>query len=533
VPSLDAQTLRDAMARFRRALEEHRDEINSLNVYPVPDGDTGTNMLLTQQAVDRELATLPDRGIGEVGRAISKAALKGARGNSGVILAQALRGFVAGLDGAEDEVDADGLGRALELAATEAYRAVTRPVRGTMLEVLADAARAAREGSRNGDVASVSGAALQEARASLARTTDLLPELRHAGVVDAGGKGIVVFLDALHAAIMEEPTTEAVEEFGPVGRSAMETEPPAFKFEVQFLLETEDGVVPGLRSRLADLGDSLVIVGGGGTFKVHLHTNEPDQALALAKAAGMASSVSVADLEGDIERCLVGEARGVQATEERVSALVAIADGNGVSEILASLGAMVVPGGPGHNPSVGQIVRAIDAAPSGHVVVLPNHENVIPVAHAAAEQASAEVRVVRTRSIAQGISAAAAFHPDTDLDTNAEALAEAADGVVWGEVARAVRDADTPVGRIVDGQLLATDAGVVVAIGEDAPSLVLDLVRRLREAQHEVVTVFTGADVADDEAEAVERRLRDQLPDLDVELHRGGQPGYPYVIGLE
>jgi DAK2 domain fusion protein YloV len=457
----------------------------------------------------------------------------GARGNSGVILAQALRGFVAGLDGAEDEVDADGLGRALEVAATEAYRAVTRPVRGTMLDVLADAARAAREGSRNGDVASVSGAALKEARASLARTTDLLPELRHSGVVDAGGKGVVVFLDALHAAITDEPTTEPVGAFGPVGRSATETEPPAFKFEVQFLLETEDRAVPGLRSRLADLGDSLVIVGGGGTFKVHLHTNEPDKALSFANAAGIASSESVTDLEGDIERCLVGEARGIRATEERASALVAVADGAGVSEILASLGAVVVSGGPGRNPSVGEIVRAIDAAPSGHVLILPNHENMIPAAQAAAEHASVEVRVVPTRSIAQGISAAAAFHPDIDLDTNARALSEAADGVAWGEVARSVRDAETPLGRIVEGQLLATEAGAIVAIGEDAPSLVLDLVRRLREAHHEVVTVFTGADVTDGEAEAVERVLRDELADLNVELHRGGQPGYPYVIGLE
>jgi fatty acid kinase len=502
-------------------------------VYPVPDGDTGTNMLLTQQAVDRELATLPELGLGEVGRTISRAALMGARGNSGVILAQALRGFVAGLDGAEDEVDADGLGRALELAATEAHRAVTRPVRGTMLDVLADAARAAREGSRNGNVASVSEAALEEARASLARTTDVLPELRHAGVVDAGGKGVVVFLDALHAAITQEPTTEAVGAFGPVGRTAPDVMPPAFKFEVQFLLEADDREIPGLRSRMADLGDSLVIVGGGGTFKVHVHTNQPDEALGLARPVGTASSVSVSDLEGDVERCLVGEARGVRSLEERASALVAVADGDGVSEILASLGAVVVPGGPGHNPSVGEIVHAIDAAPSDHVLVLPNHENVVPAAHAAAEQASAEVRVVPTRSIAQGISAAAAFHPDTDLATNARALTAAADGVVWGEVARAVRDADTPVVRIAQGQLLATDGGEIVATGGDAPSLVLDLVRRLREAHHEVVTVFTGADVGDDEAAAVDRRLRDDLPDLDVELHRGGQPGYPYVIGLE
>jgi fatty acid kinase len=532
VPSLDAQTLRDAMARFRRALEEHRDEINSLNVYPVPDGDTGTNMLLTQQAVDRELESLGDEGLADVGTAISRAALMGARGNSGVILAQALRGFVGSLDGA-DEIDAEGLGRALGVAAREAYRAVSSPARGTMLDVLADAARSAGRAAVSGDVEAVAGAALEEARASLARTPDLLPELRRAGVVDAGGKGIVVFLDSLHAAIADGPMTEPVGTFGPVGRSATEAAPPSFKFEVQFLLEAADREVAGLRSRLGDLGDSLVIVGGGGTFKVHLHTNEPDGAVALAEAAGRPSSVSISDLEGDVERCTVGEARGVRAAEVHATALVAVADGAGVSEILASLGAVIVPGGPGNNPSVEEILRAIETAPSSHVVVLPNHENVSPSAQAAAEQAEADIRVVPTRSIAQGVSAAAAFHPDVDLDANARALADAADAVAWGEVATAVRDADTPVGPVRAGQLLAIDGGEVVAAGEDAASVVVDLVRRLRQNQHEVLTVFTGADVTDREARDVERALRSALPDLDVEVHPGGQPGYPYVIGLE
>jgi fatty acid kinase len=521
------------MARFRRALEEHRDEINSLNVYPVPDGDTGTNMLLTQQAVDRELESLPDRGLGEVGSAISRAALMGARGNSGVILAQALRGFATGLDGAEDGVDAQGLSRALELAAREAYRAVTTPARGTMLDVLADAARAARDGAGSGDVETVSEAALKEARASLGRTTDLLPELRRAGVVDAGGKGVVVFFDALHAAITKGPTTEAVGPLGPVGGSATDLSPPSFKFEVQFLLEAGDREVAELRGRLGDLGDSLVIVGGDGTFKVHVHTNEPEAALALANGSGTPSSVSVTDLEGDVERCRVGGARGVRAIEQRSSALVAVADGGGIIDIFESLGAVVVPGGPGNNPSVGEILQAIESVPSRHVLVLPNHENVWPAAQAAADAAKTDARVVPTRSIAQGVSAAAAFHPDADLDTNAAVLTDAARAVAWGEVARAVRDAETPAGTVREGQLLATNAGRVVTVGDDAISMVLDLVRRLRQAHHEVVTVFVGSDVADEEAGMVERSLRSELPDLDVELHRGDQPGYPYVIGLE
>jgi dihydroxyacetone kinase-like predicted kinase len=194
---------------------------------------------------------------------------------------------------------------------------------------------------------------------------------------------------------------------------------------------------------------------------------------------------------------------------------------------------VVVPGGPGNNPSVGEILQAIESVPSRHVLVLPNHENVWPAARAAADAAKTDARVVPTRSIAQGVSAAAAFHPDADLDTNAAVLTDAARAVAWGEVARAVRDAETPAGTVREGQLLATNAGRVVSVGDDAISMVLDLVRRLRQAHHEVVTVFVGSDVADEEAGMVERSLRSELPDLDVELHRGDQPGYPYVIGLE
>ena len=535
VPSLDAATLRDAMARFRQALEEHRDEINSLNVYPVPDGDTGSNMLRTQQAVDEELQGLGDGDLRTVGSAIARAALMGARGNSGVILAQSLRGFVGRLDG---DVDGGRLAEALDLAAGEAYRAVARPARGTILDVLADAAGAARSASNEGaDAEGVAAAALDEGRASLDRARDILPVLRRAGVVDAGGKGIVLLLDSLHAAIAGEPMTERVGEFGPVGRTegsrAASATALAFKFEVQFLLETDERGVAGLRSKLDELGDSLVIVGGGDTFRVHVHTNRPDEALALAAEAGRTGSVSVSDLEGDVERCLVGEVRGVRAAERQASALVAVADGDGISKILTSLGAAVVPGGPGDNLAVAEILRALDAAPSDHVVLLPNHDNVQPAARAAAEQAEAQVEVVPTRSIAQGVSAAAAFHPDRDLHANVRALEEAAEAVEWGEVARAVRDADTPAGPVRAGQLLAMDGGEVVALGDDAPSIVLGLVRRLRRGGDEVLTVFTGESVDEDEAMAVERRLREELTGLEIEIHPGGQPGYPYVIGLE
>jgi dihydroxyacetone kinase-like predicted kinase len=353
-------------------------------------------------------------------------------------------------------------------------------------------------------------------------------------VVDAGGRGIVLLLDALHASLANGPMSEEVGPFGPIGRTAiLEAPAPAFKFEVQFLLETDDGELTPLRTRLSEIGDSLVVVGGDGTYKVHVHTNEPDAAVALAEGAGRTASVTVTDLEGDVERCLVGEARGVRTVEQQATALVAVAPGDGIADILSSLGASVVPDGPGHNPSVGEIVAAIEAAPSEHVIVLPNHDNVEPAARAAVEQASRIAVVVPTRSVPQGVSAAAAFHPNADLDENTRALKEACESVSWADVARAVRDADTPVGAVRAGRLLASVGGDVVAVGEDPVPLVVELARRLRRPEHEVLTVFTGAGVEPAEAAAVESALRAELAGLEVEVHPGGQPGYPYLMGIE
>jgi dihydroxyacetone kinase-like predicted kinase len=350
---------------------------------------------------------------------------------------------------------------------------------------------------------------------------------------------MVLLLDSLHAAISGGEPSEEVGPLGPLARAGSSEAAPRIaprtsqKYEVQFLLDAEDGEIPGLRLRLGELGDSLVIVGGGGTFRVHVHTNHPDQVIEGAEAAGGPGSVSVTDLQGDVERCLVGQVRGVRTMQEQTSALVAIADGDGIRRILESLGALVVRGGPGDNPSVSEILQAVDSAPSGSVLVLPNHPNVVPAAEAAATQTTKDVRIVRSLSVPQGVSAAAAFHPDADPDTNERALADAAADCVSGEIARAVRDAETPAGHVADGQFLAMVEGRAVSVDDDAESLAAALVERLRDGRHEVLTVFAGAGVQDEAAAALERRLRDRFADLEIEFHTGGQPGSPYLIGLE
>jgi uncharacterized protein len=535
---LDAPTFRRAMSLFLESLREHRDEINSLNVYPVPDGDTGTNLVLTQEAVVAALGGRdPDEsGFERLGKVVSQASLMGARGNSGVIMSQVLRGLCERMP-PNGGAEAKELAAALEHAGAEAYRAVARPADGTVLTVLRDAARAARDASGgDGDVTRVVEAALAAARDSLASTREAHPDLKRAGVVDAGGKGVVLFLDSLRSALRDEPLSEPVGPLGPVGPgregSGLPGGEPDLEFEVQFLLEARDEAVPKVRKALGELGDSLVVVGGGGLFNVHVHTNEPGRAVDVGVGAGDVRNVSIVHLKGQVQACLGGQARAVRVAEQS-TALVAVAEGDGLTQTFGSLGAVVVPGGPGNNPSVGDIASAIDAAPADHVVVLPNHRNIVPAAERAAGESWKRVAVVPTLSIPSGLSAAAAFNPTVALEENADSMGEAASGCRWGEIARAERDAETPAGNVREGEWLGLVDGSAVSRGGDAAATAAEVARRLVGEETEILTVVVGVDALPDDLEMVEQRLRESFAELEVQVIRGGQPRYPFLIGAE
>jgi DAK2 domain fusion protein YloV len=576
--SLDGRTIRHAMGLYREVLEVHRREIDSLNVYPVADGDTGTNLLLTQQSVVEALAALDpgEEDLAILRPVICRAALMGARGNSGVILAQILRGILdrlpSGAFGTSGASGGSGVsgpsvgpGTAADVVAglwhatEEAYRAVARPVEGTALSVMRDAAAAAEEASRgSGDVLQVLDAALAGARESLARTTELLPQLRRAGVVDAGGKGLVLLFDALRAALCGELPSEPVGPLGPLGRPESEgpgatpampgQERASLGFEVQYLLEAGDEEVPGLRSVLAGLGTSLVVVGGGGVVKVHVHTGQPGAAVEAALEAGRPRQISISSLDGQVGclvRTAVEEAAGVLAATH-ASALVAVAEGEGLVRTFRSLGASVVVGGPGNNPAVADLVRAIRAAPSSSVLVLPNHRNVVPAAERAAGEVSKDVTVVPARSIPAGIAAAAVFNPNATSEENAEALRAAAAGCGSGEVVQAERDADTPTGAVRRGAWLGMAEGRAVsvglagspseaasawAVGPGAPAV--EVVRHLAREDSGVVTLVVGDGAGAEERSQVEAAIRETFPGLDVEIVDGGQPRFPFLIGVE
>ena len=540
---LDPATFRRGMEIFADQLRLHRDQIDSLNVYPVPDGDTGTNMLMTQEAVVAAVRSIPVTARTEdLGTTVSRAALLGARGNSGVILSQILRGMCERLPSSGAFVPTE-LAAALDHAAREARRAVGRPVEGTILSVLGDAARAAGESAAadpTGDIASVLQAALDEARRSLARTTERLPELKNAGVVDAGGKGVVLFLDALHAAIQGEAPSEPVGTMGPVGHPSGYGAPRVIdpdldgigQHEVQYLLEAEEIAIAPMRAALADIGDSLVVVGGGGLYSVHVHTNDPDRALEAGSRAGEVRDVRVASLRDQMTGCLTSQARAVRLAEE-VCSLVAVAEGDGLSRTFRSLGAAVVRGSPGRNPSVDDLAATIAACSTDAVVVLPNQPNVAPLAELAAAQTSKDVRVVPVASIPAGLSAATVFNPLATLQENAKVMEEAARACRSGEILRAGREAETPAGGVGGGQWLGIADGEVVAAGAEPAAVATELVRGLAPETAEVLTIVVGADAEAADVRSVEAEVRRTFPSLELEIVEGDQPEHPFLIGVE
>jgi len=481
VGTLDAPTLRRAMALYAQALEAHREEIDSLNVFPVPDGDTGTNMLLTQRAVDEACADLDGAPLETVGETIARAALLGARGNSGVILSQILRGLTEGMD--------EGLAAALAHAHEEARKSVAEPAEGTILSVLGDAAQAAAAAD-GGSVEEVARAALEAARASLERTPDQLEDLRRAGVVDAGGKGLVLLLDALAAAIGDRPLSEEVGPLGPVGHEEVAGAPgPRYGFEVMYVIR---GAAEGLRERLAAIGDSVVVVGGGGLFQAHVHTDDPGLAVEEGiRTGGGLERIRIVSLDEQVAaHCVAADA----LREDVAHSLVAVAEGKGMSGILRSLGARVVGG-----PSVEDLVGAIEGAPGRRVLLLAERG----VAEAAATRAAKEVSVVPTASVAQRVAAASAYlEGDPDPFPAMEAAAAA---VRWGEVGP----------------------------GDDPAAAAVDLARTLEPDGAELLTLYLGQGASDEEGERVAGALRNAFPDLDVEVQRGDQPGAPYLMGME
>lgn len=559
---LGAPDLVAVLTAYRDALRAHQGRLNQLNVYPVPDGDTGTNMALTLEAVVAEIQASPSGDLGAVAAALSHGSLMGARGNSGVILSQVLRGLAEAVREG-DRIDAEVVTTALARAADGAYRAVMHPVEGTMLSVARAAATAASQtgitGGGHDELVAVLDAARAGAAAALARTPEQLPVLAQAGVVDAGGAGFCLLLDAFLAVVAgrELPVPEAVA----VRPSSQVTADPAgsgpagtgedgvgdLRYEVMYLLEAPDDTIPAFRDVWAGVGGSIVVVGGDGLWNCHIHTDDIGAAVEAALDVGRPRRIRVTDLREQVE--LLEEERWVReapSTPEPSPELtgppatcevVAVCTGEGLKRIFHSLGVhQLVEGGQSMNPSTADLLAAVDACRADQVVVLPNNKNIVPVARQAAAATAKDVDVVPTPGVPEGFGALLAFDPQGDLETNVKAMKAAAAHVVAGEVTHAVRDAQCDVGPIRQGDYLGLSRRRIEAVEPTlarAATALLAVLLGGGEDNLEVVTIIEGEGATAADTRRITEWLAGNHPELGAEVHHGGQPLYPYLFSIE
>ncbi|MGB8859049.1 MAG: DAK2 domain-containing protein [Ilumatobacteraceae bacterium] len=556
---LSPDALRHTVITFRDAMKAHAAGINRLNVYPVPDGDTGTNMARTLDAVVAELEGA-DRGLEPTCNAISHGSLMGARGNSGVILSQILRGL-AGTMKEATEGTALKVAEALKAASAAAYQAVLKPIEGTILTVVRESADAAHEAAQQGgSLVVVLRAARAAGKSALDRTPDMLPVLKDAGVVDAGGAGFLLLLDSALHVVDGVPIPEPDEGDGPspeqleavAHRRALDAKHEGrvdvseLRYEVMYFLHLDDGKIENFKQDWGEIGDSIVVVGGDGLWNCHVHTNDIGAAIEVAiDLGGRPKQIRITDLFEEMaeehahrEAELAGvhvASRAGAGLPPVTSAVVAVSSGDGLSELFGQLGVQgVVTGGQTLNPSTAELLSAVEAVNAQQVVVLPNNKNIIPVAEQLDALTPKTVVVVPTTSMAAALAALVLYDPEADAATNGEQMAEAARSVATGEVTQAVRATNPEAGPVNAGDWIGIVRGDgIVAISGTLDGATTALLGHLMTTGAEIVTVIEGRDGTGGHTDVIQAWLDEHHPEVQVEVHRGGQPLYPYLFGVE
>lgn len=528
---------RSALQASARWLEHHVDLVNSLNVYPVPDGDTGTNMHLTARAALQEMAQADSDSAGALGQALAHGALMGARGNSGVILSQILRGIARALD-RQDTFDGQDLARALTEGAATAYKGVLRPVEGTMLTVIREAAEAATLAAA-ADGASprlVLERATEEARHSLERTPSLLPVLKEAGVVDAGGQGLVLLLEGVLRYLRGETVSETATTAALTTAVARAHSDERYGYDIQFIMRGRGLDVDAIREVIAAAGDSVLVVGDAETVKVHVHSDRPGHIIDYGCSLAVLEDVVIENMQAQHEAFV--SRLSAQATETQQPAgdigIVAVVPGEGLQRVFGSLGVhAVVAGGQTMNPSTEELLSAINGLPHEQVIVLPNNSNVVLSAQQAQSLAGKEVAIVQTKTIPQGISALLALNYQADLQTNVAAMEEAAKTVQTIEITMAVRAARVNGMKVAEGDVIGLLNDELTASGPDCLAVARQVLEHIHAEQLEIITVYAGSDATKAEADSFAAGLRERFPTQDIELVDGGQPHYVYILSAE
>ena len=545
---IDGMLFKEMFVSGAALLNKNRENVDALNVFPVPDGDTGTNMSQTINSAVKEINSKPYTSVADVANAAARGALKGARGNSGVILSQILRGFAKALDGHE-EIDGPLLAAALRSGANTAYKAVMKPKEGTILTVARVIAEEAEEAyDKQDDVVELFKLVLNVGDAILKRTPEMLQVLKQAGVVDSGGKGLMVIYRGMYAALTGEPVdVEAEEKPEAVAMPGDFVDDHDAIGEIKFgyctefivthpRLDMRESDVVRLRRRLERMGDCVLVISDMNVVKVHVHTNEPGKALQYALELGELDAIKIDNMmeERREREAMQAAAAAAKAAEQKEYGIVAVALGEGLSAIFRDLNVdQIVDGGQTMNPSIQDLAKAADATNARNVIMLPNNTNIILAAQQASALTDRNVIVLPTKSVPMGISAALAFDPEASPEENEAAMTEAAETVHTASVTYAVRDTNYDGQEIHEGDIMAMVDNKLSVLGSDIHRVCLDVSEKMVNGDSSLITIYYGQDIREADARALQEQLAEKYPDCDVDLQAGGQPLYYYLIAVE
>ncbi|MFR5471841.1 MAG: DAK2 domain-containing protein [Romboutsia sp.] len=537
---IEGKMLRDMFVSGANNLQNHKELVDKLNVFPVPDGDTGTNMSLTISYAMKELAKVENDSITEIGKSLSKGSLMGARGNSGVILSQIIRGFSKSIEGKE-QISTEDLAKAFKNGSDTAYKAVIKPIEGTILTVVRESGEyAIKAAKKEKDLLKFLEMVIDEANKSLERTPELLKNLKEAGVVDSGGKGLVLIYEGMYEALKGNPikakdlNDSNVSEVKQAGTS-INTEDIKFCYCTEFILESNSISDTEIRDIMLKYGDSLAVVGDEGIIKVHVHTNDPGLVLQDALKHGQLVTIKIENMKLQHENTLVGDTDEIaQSVEEKEYGFIATSMGEGLAKIFKDFGVdYIIEGGQTMNPSTEDFMKAIDSINAKNIFIFPNNSNIIMAANQAKELSDKNIIVIPTKNTPQGFTALVNFNADASVEENEQALMESLTMVKSGQVTFAVRDTVMNDVEVKEGNIIGIAEGKLMDAGDSVDEITTSLVEKLVDEDSAIITLFYGEDVTEEDANNLRDELEEKFEDLDIELYYGGQPLYYYLISVE
>ena len=540
IQCIDGKKFRDMFVSGANNLQNNKDLVDKLNVFPVPDGDTGTNMSLTISYAIKELAKVQNDNVTDIGKALSKGSLMGARGNSGVILSQIIRGIAKSVEGKEN-LNVVDLANAFKNGSDTAYKAVIKPIEGTILTVVRESGEYAENiAQEDMDMIEFLELVVEKANESLNKTPELLKALKEAGVVDSGGKGLVLIYEGMLSSLkgnnielveggISSDTNVSVEQ-------NISTEDIKYQYCTEFILETNKVDDLTVRERFMKYGDSLAVVGDEGVIKVHVHTNDPGLAIQEALSYGQLLTIKVENMKLQHENKVLKEAAQTEEVhvEEKEYGFIATSMGDGLAQIFRDFGVdHIIEGGQTMNPSTEDFMKAIEKLNAKNIIILPNNSNIIMAANQAKELSDKNIVVIPTKNVPQAFAALVTFDGDADIAENEANMMEALSTVKSGQVTYAVRDTVINDVEVKEGNIIGIAEGKLLSAGDKVDEITTDLIEKLVDEDSAIITLYYGEDTSKEDAQALRDALEENFEDVDVELHYGGQPLYYYLISVE